>query len=83
MKILAIHDAQGNIVASIIRPEDAPRGAPAAGPGQMITEVEAREVRIDTLDEHEQSYRHLVEVMQNSCVDVEAKLVTKHRPKSG
>ncbi|MET0471545.1 MAG: hypothetical protein ABWZ93_11850 [Xanthobacteraceae bacterium] len=49
----------------------------------MMTEVEAREVRIDALDEHEQSYKRLIEVMQNSRVEVEAKLVTKHRPKSG
>jgi hypothetical protein len=82
MKILAIHDAEGNIVASVIRPEDAPPASVAVGPGRMTTEVEAREVKIDPLDEHEESYKRLIEVMQNSRVEVEAKLVTKHRPKS-
>jgi hypothetical protein len=78
MKIVAIHDTQGNFIASVVSPEeDSPPGALAAGPGEMMTEVEAREVRIDPLDEKE--YQQLIEVMKNFRVDVktEAKLVKK------
>jgi len=82
MKILAIHDAHGNITASVVLPENAPPGAVAAEPGQMMTEVEA-EVRIDPLDG--ENYQRLIEVIQNFRVDVktEAKLVRKRPPKGG
>jgi len=83
MKILAIHDAQGNITASVVHPPDAPPAAVGSEGGQMMTEVEVREVRIDPLDG--QNYQGLIEVMQNFRVEVktEAKLVSKRPSKKG
>ena len=83
MKILAIHDAKGNIAASIVLPANAPPGAVAVDPGQVMTEVEVRELKIDPLDG--QNYQRLVEVIQNFRVEVktEAKLVRKRPAKSG
>ena len=76
MKVLAIHDAQGNIDTIIVRPGDAPMGA-TVSPGQMVTEVEVADVKIDPADPG--SYQRLIEMLQEFRVEVktEARLVRK------
>lgn len=76
MKVLAIHDAKGNIDAVIVRPGDAPMGATAA-PGQMVTEVEVPDVKIDPADPR--SYQRLIDMLREFRVEVKtvARLVKK------
>jgi len=83
MKILTVHDGRGNIDACVVQPPNAPPVAMSAAPGQVVSEVEAREVRID-LDDPE-SLQRLVDVVRNFRVEVktEARLVRINSPKSG
>jgi hypothetical protein len=78
MKLLTIHDAQGNISAVVVRPDNAPMGAPVV-PGQMelMTEVEAPDVQIDPAEP--ESYQRLIEMLRDFRVEVktEARLVRK------
>jgi hypothetical protein len=82
MKVLAIHDAQGNIAAVVVRPGDAPTGAVVV-PGQTVTEVEAPEVHIDPEDPG--SYQQLIEMLQEFQVEVktEGRLVRKAPGQAG
>ncbi len=81
MKLLAIHDAKGNISRIVVCPPNAPPAATAVGPGHFVTEVEALDVKIDPADPS--SYQRLTQVLENSQVEVktEGKLVRKTRPK--
>src|ERR1700747_2824701 len=63
MKIMAIHDAQGNISASLVLPADAPPGAVRVDPGQTITEIDGQNLKFDALKE--QSYERLIEIIRN------------------
>lgn len=80
MKILAVHDAQGNITAVVVRPEGAPMGV-TAEPGQLATEVDAPDVKIDPADPG--SYQRLIEMLQEFRVEVktEGRLVKRARGK--
>lgn len=83
MKLLAIHDVQGNIARLVVRPPKAPPAAVAAELGQLVTEVEAPEITIDPDDP--KSYHRLVEVIEHFRVEVktEGKLVRKTPSKAG
>jgi hypothetical protein len=67
MRILAAHDAQGNIHHVVISPEDAPHATVTTetDPGLLVTEVEVPEVlsKLDLVDP-EASGRQLDEVLQ-------------------
>jgi hypothetical protein len=82
MKLLAIHDTQGHIARLLIRPPDAPPVAVATGPGQLATEIDAPDVRVDPANPD--SYQRLLEVLQHYRVEskTEGKLVKKPRPKA-
>jgi hypothetical protein len=78
MKIMAIHDAQGNISANLVLPADAPPGGVGVDPGQTITEIDGHNLKFDALKE--QSYERLIELMQNFRIEPissKAKLVRK------
>jgi hypothetical protein len=80
MRILAIHDAQGNIYHIVMRPSDSPPVAFAGEPGLSVTEVEAPEIS-DPRDRQQ-----IEEVLERWRVEVkpEAKLVrrTSQEPNS-
>jgi len=67
MKIMAIHDAQGNISATVVLPTDAPPGAIRVEPGQTITEIDGHNLKFDA--QKEQSYERLREVIQNFRIE--------------
>jgi hypothetical protein len=78
MKVMAIHDAQGNISATVVVPTDAPAGAIRVEPGQTITEIEGHSLKFDA--QKEQSYERLLEIIQNFRMEPiasKAKLVRK------
>jgi hypothetical protein len=78
MKILAVHDAQGNISASVVLPTDAPAAAIRVEPGQTITEIDGHNLKFDALKE--QSYGRLIELIQNyriKPITSKAKLIRK------
>jgi arginine/lysine/ornithine decarboxylase len=78
MKIMAIHDAKGNISATVVLPADAPPGAIRVEPGQTITEIDGHNLKFDA--QKEQSYERLIEVIQNFRIEPipsRAKLVKK------
>ncbi len=70
MKVLAIHDAQGNIAALVVGPPSSPPAVVAAEPGQLVTEVEAPEVKVERTDP--ESYQRLVEVIENFRLELKA-----------
>jgi hypothetical protein len=80
MRILAIHDAQGNIYHTVVSPPDSPPVAFAGEPGLSVTEVEAPELG-DPMDRQQ-----IEEVRERWRVEVkpEAKLVrrTSEEPNS-
>jgi len=80
MKLLAVHDAKGNIARIMVCPPSAPPAATAAGPGYFVTEVEAPDPKIDAADP--ESYQRLTQVLKNFRVEVktEGKLVRKDSP---
>ena len=68
MRVVAIHDAAGNIVTLIASAEDGPGGGIHLEPGH-----EARKVDVADLDEkmdHGELKRRLDDVMENYRVDV-------------
>ena len=78
MKIMAVHDAQGNISATVVLPTDAPAGAIRVEPGQAITEIDGHNLKFDAVNE--QRYERLTELIQNFRVEPgisKAKLVRK------
>lgn len=83
MRLLAIHDAQGNIARLVVRPPDSPPAAVKAGPGQFVTEIDAPEVTVDLADPD--SHQRLVEVLEHFRVEVkvEGRLVRKTPSKAG
>jgi hypothetical protein len=76
MKVLAIHDAQGNIAGVVASPGDAPLGAVVV-PGQTMTEVEVPDMQIDPADP--ESYQQFIEMLKQFRVEVktEGRLVKK------
>jgi hypothetical protein len=80
MKILAIHDTQGNIARIVVSPPNAPRGVPSAPAGHSITEVDM-DINIDLKDPT--SFNRLTELLKNFQVELKtaAKLVKKSGPK--
>src|SRR4026207_2319788 len=78
MKIMAVHDAQGNISATVVLPTDAPAGAIRVEPGQTITAIVGSHLKFDA--QKEKSYERLIEVIQNFRIEPipsRAKLVRK------
>ena len=51
MKLLVTHDSKGNISGLVTQPDGAPPGAVAAGPGQLVTQVDAPDRIGDLADE--------------------------------
>ena len=66
MRILAAHDAEGNIHQLVVSPPDAPPATVTTEPGLLITEIEAPEVmRGLDLSDPEGSSQQLSEVLQH------------------
>jgi hypothetical protein len=80
MRILAVHDAEGNIHQIVVSPPDAPPATVTTEPGLLISEIEAPEVMSGLdLSDPERSSQQLSEVLQHFQVEVgaKAKLVRK------
>ena len=80
MRILAAHDAKGNIHNVVVSPPDAPPATVTTEPGLLISEIEAPEVMSGlNLSDPERSSQQLSEVLQHFQVEVgaKAKLVRK------
>lgn len=80
MKLLAIHDAKGNIVRLIVRPLNAPPGSTAVPSGHFATEIEVPDIKIEP--GQQSTYDRLKQVMKDHRIEVktESKLVPKGRP---
>jgi len=72
MRVLAMHDAQGNIHHIVVGPPDSPPAVVTAEPGLLVTEVEAPEEIADLDLSDPQSQRQLNEVLQNFRVEAQA-----------
>ena len=80
MRILAAHDAEGNIHQLVVSPPDAPPATVTTEPGLLISEIEAPEVMSGLdLSDPERSGQQLSEVLKHFQVEVgaKAKLVRK------
>ena len=80
MRILAVHDAEGNIHQIVVSPPDAPPATVTTEPGLLISEIEAPEVMSGLdLSDPERSSQQLSEILQHFQVEVgaKAKLVGK------
>ena len=78
MRILAMHDTQGNIHEIAVSPADSPTAAVTVEPGLLVTEVEAPEFSgLDLRDPETQ--QQLAEVLEQFRVEAkaEARLVRK------
>ena len=77
MKILAMHDVQGNIRSIAVSPADSPPAQLRAELGLLVTEVEAPE--ISEIDLHDpESFRRLDEVLKQFRVaKTEVRLMRK------
>jgi hypothetical protein len=83
MRILAAHDAEGNIHQVVVHPPDAPPATVTTEPGLTVTEIEAPEMMSGLdLSDLERSRQKLSEVLQHLRhfrveVGAKAKLVRK------
>jgi hypothetical protein len=83
MRILAAHDAEGNIYQVVVTPPGAPLATVTAEPGLLITEIEAPEMMSGLdLSDLERSNQQLSEVLRRLHgfrveVGAKAKLVRK------
>ena len=80
MRILAAHDARGNIHHVVVSPPDAPVATITAEPSLLITELEIPETMSGLdLSDPERSSQRLSEVLQHFQVEVgaKAKLIRK------
>jgi hypothetical protein len=83
MRILAAHDAEGNIHEVVVSPSDAPPATVTTQPGLLITEIEAPEVMSGLdLSDPERSSQRLSELLQHLHhfrveVGAKAKLIRK------
>ena len=79
MRILAAHDAKGNIHHVVVCPTDAPVATVTTEAGLLITEIEVPD-GLDLSDPERSSHR-LSEVLKDFQVEVRAKvkLVRKNR----
>jgi hypothetical protein len=79
MRILAMHDAEGNVQRIEVSPEDAPPGGVTPDPGLLLTEVEAPDIsRLDLSDPA--SHQQIAEMLEHYRVEAEgggARLVRK------
>ena len=65
MRLLAAHDAEGNIRQVVLSPADAPPATVTTEPGPLITEIEAPEVMSGLdLSDREGAVQQLSEVFQ-------------------
>ena len=66
MRILAAHDADGNIHQIVVSPPDAPHATVTTEPGLLITEIEAPELVSGLhLMDREHNNQQLSEVLQH------------------
>ena len=80
MRILAAHDAKGNIHHVVVSPPGVPVATVATEPGLLITEIEIPETMSGLdLSDPERSSQRLSEVLQHFQVEVgaRAKLIRK------
>jgi hypothetical protein len=83
MRILAAHDAEGNIYQVVVSPPGAPPATVTTEPGLLITEIEAPEMMSGLdLSDSERSNQQLSEVLQHLYdfrveVGAKAKLIRK------
>ena len=83
MRILAAHDAEGNIYQVVVSPPGAPPATVTTEPGLLITEIEAPEMMSGLdLSDPERSNQQLSEVLQHLHdfrveVGAKAKLIRK------
>ena len=77
MKVLAIHDATGNIERVLVHPSNGPPGSVTPPPGRFATEVEVAGLKDDPVDP--KNYERLMETLRNYRVEAKtaAKLVKK------
>lgn len=67
MRLLAIHDAEGNIARFVMNPSDGPRAAVAVQAGEFVTEIEAPDLEFDAEDPS--SLRRVVELLERYRVE--------------
>ena len=81
MKILVLHDREGNIDAVVTVPADAPAPRPATRPEQLVSEVE---VELSSHPHDEKHHEELLRLVEEHRVEGvgEARLVPK-RPDDG
>ena len=83
MRILAVHDAEGNIHQVAVLPPNAPPATVTTEPGLLTTEIEAPEMMSGLdLSDPERSSQQLSEVLQHLShfrveVGAKAKLIRK------
>jgi len=79
MKVLAIHDAKGDIARIVVCPPNSPPAGTAVGAGYLATEVEAPDLKINAADP--QSYQRVAQVLKKLKVEVKpAGKLVKKRP---
>jgi hypothetical protein len=79
MKLLVLHDAQGNILRMITRPPESPAAGITAGPGELMTEVDAPDLPVDGESEDVQRFTNMLEHFRVE-VTTQARLVRKTPP---
>ncbi|MDB5066426.1 MAG: hypothetical protein JWM18_2860 [Chloroflexi bacterium] len=82
MKVLAVHDAKGNISGFVVHPVDGPPGAVTVRPGEQMTEVELPpEVNLDLIGDDD-SLERLVGVLHAFRIEMMARtgLLRKDSP---
>jgi hypothetical protein len=67
MRLLAIHDADGNIARFVMNPSDGPRAVVAAQVGEFVTEIEAPDLEFDAEDPR--SLHRVLELMDRYRVE--------------
>lgn len=66
MRLLVVHDANGNIAGFVLQPADSPGGLVTV-PGQFVTEVEVPDVAVDPAKP--ESYRRVSELIDDFRVE--------------
>jgi hypothetical protein len=72
MRILAIHDEQGNIRHIVVSPAGAPLATAVAEPGLLVTEVERPEETAGLDLSVPESRQRLIEALENMRVEMKA-----------
>ena len=82
MKILAVHDFQGNIARFVIGPSTGPAGLIRARPDQLVTEISPPDIAVDPA--RPETYEQFAELIKSFRVQVktEGRLIPKSATKT-